>query len=571
MIQRMYSGKDRWLETSGRPLRGDTVSEADGNPPSFGSQDRSAAVKEWVLLVVVLLVGLGVRLPLLLADTETILTHWGSDDLFYFTEIASHLATGDGLTFDGIHPTTGVQPLWLLFLVPFGRWFVGNAPLALGVVHWMVTALTLVTAMLFPWVGRKFVEDGWTVGWLASLIWVAHPRVLGITFEGTEGALSALAWLVALGVWKRERQGTGFALFLGAVLGLGCLVRVDFLVPAMILLAFRPGGISPRPFRNFAVSAGALVLVAGTWPVMCWWITGSPLPDSGVAKALHAERLAEIQDSDSAGQPKWGAFSISAQGPRYLMTTGGRVSRISMVFVPISIALFVWMGRSRDRRWSVFPRTMSLVMGMWPLILASGCLLVLYPLVLRSMRSWYVIGPLLVMTLVTAAFLIDLLFRASKHKALVGSVAVVIWLAACNVEALYHPRHCWGATVVKMSTILQEHVAPGTRVGAFNAGILSAWKAPGTIVINLDGVVNHSAIVALRDRDLAGYIEKNGIEFIIDNEGALKFFDAIGGGGLHHRLRRLETLPLSQGPPLGVWRVDTKESVPPEERLESEG
>lgn len=519
---------------------------------------RWAPLKGWVLPVVVLAVGLGVRLPILLADTETVLSHWGSDDLFYFTGIASHLATGDGLTFDGLHPTTGVQPLWLLFLVPFGRWFAGNAPLALSVVHWMVTVLTLVSAMLFPWVGRKFVEDGWTVGWLASLIWVSHPRVLGITFEGTEGALSALAWLVALGVWKSKSQGIKFSLFLGAVLGLCCLVRVDFLVPAIILLVFRPGGIALRPLRSIAVSAGALALVAGTWPVLCWWITGSPLPDSGVAKALHAERSAEIQEGDSVGQPQWGVSLVSVQGLRYLMTTGGRVSRVSLVLVPLSIAVFVWMGWSRDRRWSVFPRTMNLLKGLWPLILASGCLLALYPLVLRSMRSWYVIGPLMVMTLVTAAFVVDLFSRASKHRALAACVVVVVWLAACNVEAFLHPRNCRGATVVTMSTIFQKHAAPGTRVGAFNAGILSAWAAPETTVINLDGVVNHSAIVALRERELVGYIEKNGIEFIIDNEGSLRFFDAIGGGDLRSRLQRIETLPLGRAQYLGIWRVHPK-------------
>lgn len=98
----------------------------------------------------------------------------------------------------------------------------------------------------------------------------------------------------------------------------------------------------------------------------------------------------------------------------------------------------------------------------------------------------------------------------------------------------------------------------GSRIGAFNAGALSAWAAPGTTVINLDGVVNHSAIAALRSRSLADYIDTNGIVFIVDLETSLAFYDAIGGGSLEGRLERIETIPSGFGPDLGIWRVKSR-------------
>lgn len=552
---------------SGRLVRTEFPQDDAHKPSSPGSPCPLAPVKRWGLLFVVLAFGLGVRLPILLADTETILSHWGSDDLFYFTGIASHLAAGGGLTFDGIHSTTGVQPLWLLLLVPFGRWFAGDGPLALSVVHWMVTVLTLVTATLLPWLSRRLFHGDWVVGWLASVIWVAHPRILGVTFEGTEGALYALAWVIALGVWKTDGKGIRSAMILGAVFGLGCLVRVDFLLPAVILLFFRPGGVSMRPLRRMAVSGATLLLVAGTWPGVCWWITGSPLPDSGVAKALHAERLSEIQRIDPEFLQNWNFLTVATQGPRYLFTTGGRVSRLSLILVPLLLAVFVIVSRSRDRRWSVFPRTMRLAVGLWPIIAASGCLLFVYPLVLRSMRSWYVIGPLLVMTLLVASFVIDLASHLPNRRVLAVTVAITVWLVVCNIEAVLFPRNLQASAIIAAGELAQKYADPGVHVGAFNAGILGAWAAPGTTVINLDGVVNHSAVVALRDRDLAGYVARNNIQLIIDFESSLAFYDSIGGAELRPKLRRLETVPCGRRHILGIWQVNPDEGSSSGERL----
>ena len=39
------------------------------------------------------------------------------DDAFYSMKIARNIAAGLGTTFDGIHPTNGFQPLWVLSLI----------------------------------------------------------------------------------------------------------------------------------------------------------------------------------------------------------------------------------------------------------------------------------------------------------------------------------------------------------------------------------------------------------------------------------------------------------------------
>src|SRR3954447_22136254 len=41
------------------------------------------------------------------------------DDAFYYFGIARNVAHGHGSTFDGINPTNGYHPLWMLMAVPF--------------------------------------------------------------------------------------------------------------------------------------------------------------------------------------------------------------------------------------------------------------------------------------------------------------------------------------------------------------------------------------------------------------------------------------------------------------------
>src|ERR1700676_5493013 len=50
-------------------------------------------------------------------DVRHLLVRIGDDASYYMTT-ARNLAAGRGMTFDGIHPTNGFHPLWLLMLVP---------------------------------------------------------------------------------------------------------------------------------------------------------------------------------------------------------------------------------------------------------------------------------------------------------------------------------------------------------------------------------------------------------------------------------------------------------------------
>src|SRR5262245_31577955 len=125
------------------------------------------------------------------------LTH---EDGFFYLTLARNLAHGLGTTFDGLHPTNGYHPLWMLCLAPL-----------VGVAASPAAGIVLSTLL-----------EGGLLGCASLLVF----RTLRLQNQ-TEGALvAALAWTVL--AWRTALGGTEFALHGSLLAGLAYTLRVSF-------------------------------------------------------------------------------------------------------------------------------------------------------------------------------------------------------------------------------------------------------------------------------------------------------------------------------------------------------
>lgn len=477
-------------------------------------------------------VGLALRLPWLLADAPELLGRHGSDDLFYFTEVARNVATGRGLSFDGLNPTSGVQPLFTLILVPFAPAFEGRPLVACRVVLWLATAFTLATAWLLPSVGQGLCDDrprGRWVGLVAGGLWVMHPVVLDTTFEGTEAALAALCWGLSLRAWRSGASAPR----LGAILAIGVLARVDHLVLA-VQTVWRRGLALP-------VTLGPLA----AWLVVVALTTGSPTPDSGAAKRLHGERIFALEQGIDVETPPVFAAPAARLGDlaQGVTSVPGR-----MPVGAVAILSFAVLATARGRT----EVTWALLRGGWPLFLGGPALVLAYLLYLHSLRSWYLAPLVLGATMIGSALLVDLFAERRKIAAAALAVLTVTWL-----HASANPRDHWGDSYIRAAERVAELTPAGSRIGAFNAGIQGAWATGSRRVINLDGVINHSALEALRDMKLNEYVRAQGIGWIVDHDMTVSFYERAGAVGLRERMELVERIEILGRPEawLGIWRV----------------
>jgi hypothetical protein len=73
-----------------------------------------------------------------------------------------------------------------------------------------------------------------------------------------------------------------------------------------------------------------------------------------------------------------------------------------------------------------------------------------------------------------------------------------------------------------LSTWLRKNTPPTAVVGSFNAGIVSFYS--DREVVNLDGVMNDAAIVAIESKTLGQYIRSAGIQYLADVDGQITTF-----------------------------------------------
>lgn len=151
----------------------------------------------WLLVVVAVFSSLGGLL--LFKDSERLVLAF-HDDAFYYFEVARNVASGNGFTFDGIHPTNGFHPLWLFTLVPIFSVLDGdNAPLrAIFLLQLILitAAVILVFRILRPRIGRE--------GALAAgLAIVALPGAQSDLVAGMESSLLLILLVAAWGAMAR--------------------------------------------------------------------------------------------------------------------------------------------------------------------------------------------------------------------------------------------------------------------------------------------------------------------------------------------------------------------------------
>ena len=142
---------------------------------------------ETILIVVVM----SISLYAALSDAQNLSWHWFiRDDAYYYFKVAQNISEGQGSTFDGINPTNGYHPLWMLICVPIFAFARFDLILPLRILMLVMSGLSAATAiLLYRLIGRIFSAP---IGAIAALYWVFSFDVLNIVYRpGLETGIAA--------------------------------------------------------------------------------------------------------------------------------------------------------------------------------------------------------------------------------------------------------------------------------------------------------------------------------------------------------------------------------------------
>jgi len=450
------------------------------------------------------------------------------DDGFYYFKIAQHLANGAGSTFDGVHPTNGYHPLWLLCLVPiFWLRATPETALILGVVlqGLLMTAGVVVTYQIARLMFGRFAAG------LAALLWIYLQLIYRVALSGMEYSLQALGILATAYVYMRwfaegRAPRLRWYLGLGLLLSLTFLARLDTILLAgcvILVLAW-------RELRDGMMRAGAVRLLTLAMPVAGiglvyaganLWLFGSPLPVSGVVKSDWSARLL-------AQDPHYQAQGWVVAKLYYLLWPFGHMNLVYVLFLvagTIGAALVLLLGANLRRPWS------DQALHIWgPFVLFSVLQLLIFVLLYHggfSFQPWYyVVQPWLGAML--AAALADTIWRWARQPgplvwarglALVALIAVLCAVPLATVRTIRRWQNSAGLNfahepIYAAAIWVGENVPADAIVGSWNAGMISYLS--GREVVNLDGLVNSWDFYRVKQHDLCDYWRETRMAYLVD-------------------------------------------------------
>lgn len=332
------------------------------------------------------------------------------DDAFYYFQIARNIAGHHGSSFDGIHPTNGYHPLWMILLVALNLLASGKAFFVL--LQAVAFASFVVSFLAARSVFRIFSSDQMLTQAAASAVALQCLQLQ----SGMEVTLT-LPLMLSL-CWYRLRPQFRWSPTCAAGYGLLCALVVLSRIDSMILIAMlflldlaleRPAARQDWTSRGYALLSCAAPLLLYFLSNRLWFHT--LLPISGQAKQLRLHHFFTLATIRYSLGPISFPFQIFIVYPTFcilllcmirLLRTRALQLRGSTLAVSISLIVFPFVQFLTFWTLSDWP--------IWPWYLysfplaATGCLLLLFSPSSASQATPRTSAALLLQSVVTLLF-----------------------------------------------------------------------------------------------------------------------------------------------------------------------
>jgi hypothetical protein len=129
-------------------------------------------------------------------------TWFTRDDAYYYFKVAQNVSEGHGSTFDGINPTNGYHPLWMLVCVPIFALARFDLILPLRILILVLAGLRAATSILLYYILRNVIAR--SIAMLGALYWAFNQYIHWTAYQqGLETGLAAFCLVLFLYLLQR--------------------------------------------------------------------------------------------------------------------------------------------------------------------------------------------------------------------------------------------------------------------------------------------------------------------------------------------------------------------------------
>ena len=223
--------------------------------------------KKPLIFILFLILNFLPQVFVLISQPDNLMNWYLTDDAFYYFKTAQNIAEGSGITFDGLAPTNGFHPLWMIVCVPVFALARVNLFLPLRVIAAIQILMNAASGYLLYLIFSKNISEA--TAWIVAIFWMFFPPIHEITTKsGLETGLNVFMLTAFLYTFSKLSSGgndeDGFweILWVG-VCGAGVLLsRLDnifILIMAGVWLVFQG-----KRIRNISQVDFLLILVSAT-------------------------------------------------------------------------------------------------------------------------------------------------------------------------------------------------------------------------------------------------------------------------------------------------------------------
>ncbi|MBW2183176.1 MAG: glycosyltransferase family 39 protein [Deltaproteobacteria bacterium] len=501
-------------------------------------------MKRWLnhnsLLFCMVSAGLLIRLylswrPLVYLDNLFI-----PDDAYISLKIAKNLASGLGITFDGIHLTNGFQCLYIFLLTPIYLLWTNDL---ITPIHLALTFLSLcdtITIFLVYKIVLRLTNKSSAL--FSAFLWCFSPPVISNALNGLETSLSvcliaACTYFYITNIRGKETSQSHY-IILGLLFGFLLLARVDsifFVIAVCLDLIWISKPIvhstKYKPLvRNFKkIIVGSLVIL------LPWFLIETYYFQSIIPESLYSLRLQHFSYKTSPG---WSLFFSLYNIAHSLILTGSRYKFIFFVemaskplttqlllltflFLCIGILLY---GLQRVLRGTTNGNIIFLFIYSLSLFLFYSLYL---PVFWFFKRYYHPISLAITIYFGLFFFLVTNRWLGNRFKIIKSIVIALCYILIFYSFAPPLRLFIWGTPAYTIDTSIfgtkgyytpakeaAKTIPPGAKIGAFQSGAFGYFLNKN-LVLNLDGKVNGEARNALKKHRIFDYLKSQDIEYLI--------------------------------------------------------
>lgn len=487
---------------------------------------RLASVPTWVWIA--LLPGYVIRLVVAWLPVEESFALSVPDDAYYYFKIASNIAAGYGVTFDGLAPTNGFHPLWMAMITPLW-WIAGEVSSALPV-HLALTlgALLDVLTVCGMWCLAAQLVQRRLIAGLIVLAYAWNPYNMAASVNGLETSVGMMLFVWSLVAYWRMRSEARLNwkswLWIGVLWSVLTLARTDYVVlilPCFVELAWR----HRRSLRGaWAMGIGVLLWI----PWLAWNLAtfGSIAQVSGKVypyyhhaiwqSAAHTFGEWLVREASMAFKTFFGVALLSGFSYGLVILGLGAVALVGMALCSRRFG-DEWGSEAAFHLWGLI----------WPTVGAIGLLLI-HGLVRWMLVHWYFVPASILLVLWFGVVLTWLDRRDPSWPVALGMVYLGFQLL--HGATLWHQGGMWAEQRRSAEEFMREGVKLCERfntIAVSDSGYF-AYHLPCRVV-NADGVANNQAFAAIVEGRFREYLDEAGVEYAALNDIVRRVVEAREG------------------------------------------